>query len=70
LGDKPYFVGDSVSLADLLLAPQLDFLRATPEWDPLTAKNPNLCEWLARMNERQSMIATTWEHVSQMAQVA
>lgn len=70
LGDKHYFVGDSVSLADLLLAPQLDFLRATPEWVPLTAKNTNLCEWLSRMNERPSMIATTWERVSQMAKAA
>lgn len=37
LGDQPYFAGDSLSLADILLAPQLDFMRETPEWATLTA---------------------------------
>ena len=70
LGRGSFFVGDSPSLADLLLAPQLDFFRETPEWAPLTANNANLCEWLARMNERPSMIATTWERVAEMAAAA
>jgi glutathione S-transferase len=70
LGERSYFVGDALSLADLLLAPQLDFFRETPEWEPLTAKNSNLCAWLARLSERPSMIATTWERVAQMAAAA
>jgi glutathione S-transferase len=70
LGDRTYFVGEAVTLADLLLAPQLDFLRETPEWASLTANNPNLRAWLARMNERPSMIATTWERVAQLAKAA
>ena len=32
LGGKQYFTGDGVSLADLMVAPQLDFLSQTPEW--------------------------------------
>lgn len=70
LGDQSCFVGEAVTLADLLIAPQLDFLRETPEWTPLTANRPNLRAWLARMNERPSMIATTWERVSRMAKAA
>jgi glutathione S-transferase len=70
LGDKPYFVGDEISLADVHLAPQLDFLSATPEWGPLTAKHSNLVRWLARMNSRASMAATTWERVNAKARAA
>jgi glutathione S-transferase len=70
LGDGLYFAGPEVSLADLLLAPQFDFFRETPEWEPLTAKNPNLCAWLARMRERPSMVATTWERVAQIPAAA
>lgn len=70
LGDQPYFVGDAPSLADVLLAPQLDFFRETPEWEPLTARAPNLRTWIGRMNARPSMAATTWERVAAMAQAA
>jgi glutathione S-transferase len=70
LAAKAFFAGDSLSLADLLIAPQLDFLRETPEWTPLTAESPNICAWMARMNERPSMIATTWERVVANAKVA
>jgi glutathione S-transferase len=70
LAVQAYFVGPSLSLADLLLAPQLDFLAETPEWQPLTAHHPNLRAWLARMRERASMRATTWERVAQMAKAA
>jgi len=70
LGNSTFFVDESISLADVLLAPQLDFLRETPEWEPLTAKNGNLRAWLDRMNARPSMILTTWERVAAMAKVA
>jgi glutathione S-transferase len=69
LGDKPFFVSDSPTLADVLLAPQLDLFRETPEWQPLTARSPNLCRWLDTMSARPSMIATTWERVAAMANV-
>jgi glutathione S-transferase len=67
LGAQPYFAGDALSLADLLLAPQLDFMRETPEWPQLTAPTPALSRWLARMVARPSMAATTWERVAAMA---
>ena len=34
LGTKPYLVGDSVTLADLLIAPHLDFLRKRRSGSP------------------------------------
>ena len=67
LGDRDFFVAASITLADLTLAPQLDLFSATPEWEPLTARHDNLRAWLARMNERRSMAATTWEKVAAMA---
>ncbi len=70
LGEKPYFVGESVSLADVILGPQLDFLRETPEWEPLTDGHKNLRAWLDRMNNRPSMVSTTWERVAAMAKAA
>ena len=70
LGEQPYFAGGAVSLADMLIAPQLDFLAATPEWSSVTANAPNLPAWLNRMNARPSLKATTWEQVSEMARAA
>jgi glutathione S-transferase len=70
LGGDAYFAGDSISLADLILAPQLEFFSQTPEWEPLTADKPNLRSWLDRMNARPSMRATTWERVAALAKVA
>jgi glutathione S-transferase len=70
LGSQPYFAGEVVTLADLLLAPQLDFLAATPEWTALSAGNRNLVDWLDRMNARVSLKATTWERVADMAKAA
>jgi glutathione S-transferase len=68
LADQPFFAGEALSLADVLLAPQLDFMRDTPEWAPLTASHPNLQRWLERMASRPSVAATTWERVAGMAQ--
>ena len=70
LGAQPYFTGDTLTLADLMLAPQLDFLQQTPEWEALTASHANLGWWLARMNARPSFAATTWTKVAAMAQAA
>jgi len=70
LGEQGYFTGDTVSLADLHVAPQLDFLSMTPEWAALSAGRGNLDAWLSRMNARESMQATTWERVARLAQAA
>jgi glutathione S-transferase len=53
-----------------MLAPQLDFFEETPEWELLTAAHPNLRQWLARMNARPSMSATTWDRIAEMARAA
>jgi len=70
LGAQPYFTGDTLTLADMLLGPQLDFLQQTPEWEVLAAGHSNLGRWLARMNARPSFAATTWAKVAAMAQAA
>jgi glutathione S-transferase len=70
LGRQPFFAGDSISLADLMVAPQLAFFTATPEWAELGAPHPNLVAWLSRMEARPSMQATTWDRVSEMAKAA
>ena len=70
LGGNSHLAGAQASLADILIAPQMDFLAQTPEWGPLTAERPNLPAWLARMNARKSLQATTWERVVEIAEAA
>ncbi len=70
LGRQPFFAGEAFTLADVLLAPQLDFLSATPEWAVLTAATPHLCAWLERVRARPSLEATTWERVAARAAAA
>lgn len=67
LADQPFFAGETLSLADILIAPQLDFLAVTPEWAILADGLPNLDAWLERMRARPSLAATTWEKVSSLA---
>ena len=70
LGDQPYFTGETLSLADLLVAPAVEFFTAAPEWSAFGAPHANLASWMARMQERPSMKATTWERVSELAKAA
>jgi glutathione S-transferase len=65
-GGKPYFAGEQVSLADLMLAPQMQVLARTPEGEDLM-KGTSFVEWLARMAARPSMQATTMKRLSQAA---
>jgi len=69
LGEKAYLVSQQVTLADLIVAPHMDFLAQTPEWGALTRDRSNLIKWLARMNGRACMQRTTWEAVARLAQV-
>ncbi len=57
LGAQPFLAGDQLSLADLMIAPQLDFLSLTPEARELLAGTA-LAAWLERMRMRPSMVAT------------
>jgi glutathione S-transferase len=70
LAGRSYFAGDQLSLADLAVAPLVDFLAMTPEWATLTAKHPNLIAWLGRMNERPSMQATAVDRLSERVAAA
>jgi glutathione S-transferase len=70
LGQQPYFVGDTITLADLMLAPAMEFFTQTPEWTALGAPHANLGAWLARMQARPSMKATTWERLATIAEAA
>ncbi|HXY59479.1 MAG TPA: glutathione S-transferase family protein [Methylocystis sp.] len=69
LGDEDYFAG-SFSLADLTLAPQIDFFVGIPEWAPLMGPHSNLRAWHERAISRASLQATTWNRVSEKAQAA
>jgi glutathione S-transferase len=57
LGDNSFLAGDTLSIADLVLAPQLDLFDMTPEGADLL-RGTRLLAWLTRMRERPSMIAT------------
>src|ERR1700751_53696 len=70
LGEQAFFTGDSLSLADLLVAPGVSFFPLTPELKELGVPHPNLLAWLKRMEARPSMQATTWERVSELAKAA
>jgi glutathione S-transferase len=70
LGEDAYFGGASLTLADILLAPQMDFLAQTPEWAALTEARPRLTAWMARVNARPSLQATTWDRVEVLAKAA
>jgi glutathione S-transferase len=70
LGEQSYFAGDTLSLADLLLAPAVDFFITIPEWTVLGAPHANLVAWMKRMQERPSLKATTWERVTDLAKAA
>lgn len=67
LGSQPWFGGEAVSLADLMVGPHLDFFSRTPEWQELTAQAPNLVAWLARLEDRAAMKATTWTRLNELA---
>lgn len=70
LAGKAFLAGDAFSLADAMIAPQMDFLALTPEWEALTARHPNLVAWLEAMNARPSLKKTTWDLVAELAKAA
>jgi glutathione S-transferase len=57
LGEQSFLAGAQLSLADLMLAPQLAYLAATPEGSTIL-KDTALLAWLERMKGRASMQAT------------
>ena len=58
LGNKPYLTGNNVSIADIMLAAQLDLFRECAEGRELIEGTSNLLAWLERMLARPSFAAT------------
>ena len=69
LRSKPFFSGESLSLADLMAFSHLDFFAQSPEGRELLANSP-LSGWLERMSRRPSAANTTWERLEQGAKAA
>jgi len=65
-GSAEFLTGDTLSIADLMVAPQLQFFRGTPEAQELMQGTP-LDDWLKRMHARPSMQATEVERLRQAA---
>ncbi len=65
-GSAEFMAGDTLSMADLLLAPHLLFFRGTPEAQELL-RGTALDAWLTRMGERPSVQATAAERLRQAA---
>jgi glutathione S-transferase len=66
LGANAFLVGPRLTLADLHLAPHVDFFAAVPEGAALLA-GTRLLQWLERMRARPGMHATSWEALSAAA---
>jgi glutathione S-transferase len=61
LDGNTWLAGDAISLADLLLAPHLSMFAQAPEGALILREHENLRSWLARIEARPSMKATTWD---------
>jgi glutathione S-transferase len=70
LGGAPWMAGDALSLADLLLAPQLSMFALAPEGAEILRDHANLTGWLQRIEARPSMAATAWEKLLERAAAA
>ena len=70
LGDKAVLRRRSVSLAEMMLVPQMDFLSQTPEWTELTGALPNIVAWYRACQRQPSFKATTWDRVVALALAA
>jgi glutathione S-transferase len=58
LGGQMFMAGEALTLADLMIAPQFEFLVPTPEGERALAPHANLRRWFDRMRDRPSMRAT------------
>jgi glutathione S-transferase len=63
LDGNTWLAGNTLSLADLLLAPHLSMFALAPEGEAILADHANLRQWLARVEARPSMQATTWDRL-------
>ena len=63
LDGHPWMAGNAISLADLLLAAHLSMFAQAPEGAQILQHHDNLKGWLARIEARPSMQATTWDRL-------
>jgi glutathione S-transferase len=68
LDGNTWLAGETFSLADLALAPHLSMFAQTEEGQTILGDHPALTGWVARIEARPSMRATTWEAVHALAQ--
>lgn len=61
IDDKPFFAGEAISLADLMVLPHLDFLPTSPPEGPQLLKGSPLLGWLERMEARPSARRTSMQ---------
>jgi glutathione S-transferase len=70
LDGHAWMAGEVLSLADLLLAPHLSMFAQAPEGAQILQEHENLNSWLARIEARPSMVATTWDRLLERAAAA
>jgi glutathione S-transferase len=70
LDGHAWMAGAALSLADLLLAPHLSMFAQAPEGVQILQEHENLRHWLARVEARPSMVATTWDRLLERAAAA
>ena len=58
IGEKDFFAGTTLSLADLHVAPVYDYFSQTPEGETALQGTPNLRRWWAAISERTSVLKT------------
>ena len=57
-GASPYLAGSELSLADLHAFPMLKYFHLAPEGRAAVTRHASLAEWLARMEQRRSVVST------------
>ena len=70
LDGHTWMAGAALSLADLLLAPHLSMFAEAPEGAQILQEHENLRGWLARIEARPSMEATSWDRLLQRVAAA
>ena len=70
LGARDFLAGEALTIADLMMIPHLSYFAQTAEGAEILSGHPALVAWIARMEARDSLKATTWEKVAELAQAA
>ena len=60
MADGPWLAGQDISLADLHLAPMIDYFQMTPEGLALLDRFPKLSAWWEKVSARPSMMGTRY----------